>query len=211
MIQTHPFRTHAKQYDEWFDKHPFVYESELIAIKQQLLSLGENIYGIEVGVGTGRFASRLGIKEGIEPVEAMAAIARNRGVEIMKSRAEKLPYKDLHFDFILLVTICHLDNLPSALKEIHRVLKNKGSVIIGFLDKDGQIAQSYEEKRKTSRFYRNATFYPVKRVDTLLKAAGFKNLEYSQTLFGKLEDITEYQSAKSGHGRGSFVVVKAKK
>ncbi len=211
MIKTNPFRENARQYDAWYDKHPYVFQSEVEAIRQQLATLPQNIAGIEVGIGSGRFAAALGIKEGIEPVEELAALATKRGVETMIGVAEKLPYRDLHFDFILFVTICHLDNITVALKEAHRVLKNEGSILLCFLDKSQEIAKSYEAKRNQSHFYQDATFYSTDRVSTLLKDAGFRNIEFTQTLFGKLDDIDELQSPKAGFGEGSFVVVKADK
>lgn len=72
MLQIAPFERHVAEYDEWFERYPFVYESELAALRQQMLSLPENLLGLEVGVGTGRYAAPLGIKEGIEPSEEMA-------------------------------------------------------------------------------------------------------------------------------------------
>jgi hypothetical protein len=59
-----PFEKYAQKYDEWFDKNKFAYESELQAIKE-LLPINKN--GIEIGVGSGRFASPLGIKLGVDP------------------------------------------------------------------------------------------------------------------------------------------------
>lgn len=209
MIQTELFNTHVQDYEAWYDTYPEVYQSELIAIKEQLQKLPENIRGIEVGLGTGRFAEPLGIKEGIEPSEEMAKIATKRGIEIMKGVAEKLPYADLQFDFVLFVTICHLNDIKSALKHAHRVLKSKGAVIIGFLDKEQAIAKQYHERRHRSTFFRNATFYKAEQISELLKNAGFKNLEFNQTLFGKLDDIKEIQQPKPDYGEGSFVVVKA--
>lgn len=211
MPQVDPFVQHADLYDQWFEKHAAVYQSELQAIKQQMLTLPENIHGIEIGLGTGRFSADLGIKEGIEPALPMAKMAAKRGVEIMQGTAERLPYGDLHFDFVLFVTICHLDDAGLAFREAHRVLKRGGSLIVGFLDRDRPIAQAYETKRSQSIFYKNARFHTVERVRDLLDETGFKNPEYLQTLFGDLEEITEPQPSEEGYGRGSFVVLKANK
>lgn len=211
MLQIAPFESHVAEYDAWFEKYPFVYESELLAIRQQLLTLPQNLIGLEVGVGTGRFAALLGIKEGVEPSEEMSKLAVRRGVEVFKARAENLPFRDIHFDFVLFVTICHLDDVPAAFAETYRVLKPGGSIIVGFLDKNRPIAQAYEGRRETSTFYRHATFYSVQRVQKMLEQAGFKNPSFSQALFGKLENIKELQYPKPGYGEGSFVVVKALK
>jgi len=211
MIKTDVFSEHVEAYEAWYEKYPMVYHSELAAIKEQLFKLPENIKGIEVGLGTGRFAQPLGIKEGIEPSIEMAKIAVKRGIEIMEGVAERLPYSDLHFDFVLFVTICHLKDIKAAFAQAHRVLKWGGAIIIGFLDKDQSIAKQYEEKRDRSNFFKHATFYPVNRIEKLLKEAGFKNFEYNQTLFGSLDEIKEIQPPLQGFGKGSFVVVKAVK
>ena len=209
MIQKEIFDTNVEEYEAWFDEYPEVYQSELAAIREQLLKLPENIRGIEVGLGTGRFAQPLGIKEGIEPSEEMAKIAIKRGVEIMEGYAEHLPYGDLQFDFVLFVTICHLDNLKLALQQAYRVLKHKGVLIIGFLDKNQPIAKAYEDKRHRSTFFKQATFYSVKHIKELLSNAGFKSFEFNQTLFGDIDDIEKVQLPKPDYGEGSFIVVKA--
>ncbi len=176
-----------------------------------MAKLPENLRGIEVGVGTGRFAQPLGIKEGIEPSLEMAKKAIKKGIEIIPGVAEKLPYGDLQFDFVLFVTICHLEDFKDAVEEAYRVLKPKGSIIIGFLDKEQSIAQQYELKRQRSTFFKHATYYTVDQVTKILKDRRFKNLEYNQTLFGDLESITNIQMPKQGYGEGSFVVIKADK
>ena len=205
------FDNNVEAYDSWYSLNEKAYLSELEAIKEQMAKLPENIRGIEVGVGTGRFAQPLGIKEGIEPSLEMAKKAIKKGIEIIPGVAEKLPYGDLQFDFVLFVTICHLEDFKDAVQEAYRVLKPKGSIIIGFLDKKQSIAQQYELKRQRSTFFKHATYYTVDQVAKILKDRRFKNLEYNQTLFGDLEEIETVQMPKPGYGEGSFVVIKADK
>ena len=211
MKQITLFNENVKEYEEWYKKYHEVFLSEVSAIKEQLNKLPENIKGVEIGVGTGKFAEQLGIKEGVEPSAKMAALATKRGIEIINGTAENIPFKALNFDFVLFVTICHLDTIKAALKEAHRVLKQNGSIIIGFIDANQQIAKDYEANRKKSTFFKHATFYSVAQIQSLLKEAGFKNLEFNQTLFGKIDEIKEIQIPKEGFGEGSFVVVKATK
>lgn len=211
MVQIKPFDTYAAEYDLWFEEYPFVFQSELAAIKMQLLKVGENVQGVEIGMGSGRFAKALGIKEGVEPARRLREMAMNRGVEAMNAHAERLPYRDMHFDFVLFVTICCLDKVTVALREAFRILKPGGSVIVAFIEKDSLIGVAYDKKRETSHFYKHATFYTAERVETLLKNAGFKRLDFVQTLFGDLNEIHELQSPKPGFGEGSFIVVKADK
>jgi len=209
MIKSEIFNNHVKSYEAWYKKYNKVYLSEAKAIEEQLFKLPENIKGIEVGVGTGRFAQLLGIKEGIEPSLEMATLAVERGIEVVQGTAENMPYGDLQFDFVLFVTICHLNNIKEALKEAHRVLKHRGSIIIGFIDKDQKIGKAYQEKRHKSTFFRYANFYSVNQIKKELEDASFKNLEFTQTLFGELDEIKEVQFPKTGFNEGSFVVVKA--
>ncbi len=204
-MNTELFNQNVEAYEQWYKDYPQVFESELLAIKEQLQKLPENLKGFEVGLGTGRFSESLGIKEGVEPSKEMAALAIKRGVSVLKGYAEQLPFGDLKFDFVLFVTVCHLDNIKHAFAEAYRVLKPAGAIVIGFLDRERSVAQQYLERRHRS------TFYTVSRIEVLLKEAGFKSLEFNQTLFGNLDDIKEVQMSKEGFGEGSFIVVKATK
>ncbi len=211
MAKIDPFETHLKEYEEWFDRYPAVYESELLAIRRHFEDLPENLEGIEVGLGTGKYAIPLGVKQGVEPAKTMRDEAVKSGLEVMDARAEHLPYKDLQFDFVLFVTVCHLDDVRDALKEAHRVLKPGGSVIIGFIDKEGQLGKQYEQKRANSTFYREAWFYSVDKMKELIKEIGFKKPVFLQTLFDEIDKIQSMETPKEGTGEGSFVVVRAVK
>lgn len=209
MIKTLPFNEHVAEYEEWYRKYPFVFQSEVEAIRE-LLPAGNSIYGIEVALGTGRFAKELGIKEGIEPSPNMRALALKKGIDVLSAEAEHLPYKDMRFDFVLMAfCISYFDDLPAAFKEARRVLKNGGSLIAGFIDKDSIIGKFYEQRKPDSVFYKQANFYSTKRIIAELKKLGFKKLQFSQTLFHALDDIKEFEPAKPGYGEGSFVLIKA--
>jgi ubiquinone/menaquinone biosynthesis C-methylase UbiE len=209
MIRTLQFEEHVAEYEEWFGKYPFVFQSEVEAIRD-LLPKGNNISGIEVALGTGRFAKELGIKEGIEPSPHMRALALKRGIEVLSAEAEHLPYKDMKFDFVLMAfCISYFEDLHLAFKEAQRVLKIGGALIIGFIDKESIIGKFYEERKPESIFYKQANFYTPKRIIAELKQLKFKDLQFSQTLFHALDDIKEFEPAKPGYGEGSFVLVNA--
>lgn len=209
MIRTLPFNEHVAEYEDWFAKYPFVFQSEVEAIRN-LLPTGNNITGIEVALGTGRFAKALGIKEGIEPSPKMRALALKRGIEVMSAEAENLPYEDMQFDYVLMAfCISYFEDLPTAFNEARRVLKNDGALIVGFIDKDSIIGQFYEQRKPHSVFYKEAKFYSTKQIASELKKMKFKDLEFSQTLFHALDDIREFEPAKPGYDEGSFVVIKA--
>src|SRR5450830_760673 len=119
MYKTFAFDDNANEYDNWFDNNQEIYQSELLALKQ---SVPIDKIGLEIGVGTGRFAVPLGVRIGVDPSEAMSSIARQRCVKVIKGFADSLPFKDKSFDFVLFVTtICFLDDIYQALKEVYRV------------------------------------------------------------------------------------------
>ena len=53
MPRISPFEKYAEQYERWFEKNRWVYEAELRAVKAMMPTVG---IGLEIGVGTGRFA-----------------------------------------------------------------------------------------------------------------------------------------------------------
>jgi ubiquinone/menaquinone biosynthesis C-methylase UbiE len=209
MAKIKPFDEYASQYEDWFEKNRFAYESELRAIKELLPNSGNSV---EIGVGSGRFAAPLGIKVGVDPSRKMREIAQKRGIEAIGGIAEKLPFDDLLFDLALVVTtICFLDDIESALKEAYRILKPSGSLIIGFIDKSSLIGKLYQQHKKNNIFYREATFYSADQVISYLKEAGFKDFNFTQTIFQPLPDIKAIEPVELGYGEGSFVVIKALK
>ena len=201
------FEEEAIEYDEWFETHEWAYRAEVEAIRKFIPETGE---GIEIGIGTGRFSIPFGIKVGIEPSKAMAEISRKRGITVSEAKAEHLPFQDNSFDFVLMVTIlCFLEDPFQALKEIKRILKPTGKIIIGMLDYDSPPGKLYEEKRKKSKFYRDARFYSVNQVLDWLKKLAFDNLQTVQTIFQNPDNIQSLEPIEEGFGKGLFVVISA--
>jgi len=201
------FDRYYKRYDNWFDKNKFAYLSELRAIRKALPNKGD---GLEVGVGTGRFAAALGIPAGIDPSKNMIKIAKKRGVDARFGFGEYLPFKDSTFDHVLIVvTLCFTKNPQRVLKEAKRVLKKNGKIIIGIVDKDSFLGVFYRKKK--SLFYKKAHFFTVKDVTRLLKKAGFHSFTHWQTIFTLPADMKSVHKVKKGFGSGGFVVIAGKK
>ncbi|MBC8389645.1 MAG: class I SAM-dependent methyltransferase [Actinobacteria bacterium] len=209
MPKIRPFEKYTDQYENWFEKNRYVYQSEINAIR---VILPDFKNGIEIGVGSGRFAKPLGIKFGVEPSYEMRKIAQSRGIEVVDSVAEKLPFKDCIFDLALMVTtLCFLDDERKAFIEIYRILKPGGYFINGFVDKNSRVGRIYQKNKKKSVFYREAIFFTTEEVVKLLEKTGFKDFEFRQTVFSTLDKINQVEKIKEGYGEGSFVVIKAQK
>lgn len=209
MANIEAFEQHAERYEQWFDRHHAVYESELKAVGH-FVNAGDK--GLEVGVGTGRFAAPLGIAEGVEPSPRVAEIARGKGINVTNAAGEDLPFEDATFDYVLMVTtICFLDDPLKALMEAYRVLRKGGYIIVGFVDSESPLGKRYLAEKESNVFYRSARFFSADEVLSLLSQAGFRECETVQTIFGILEEIATEQGFCEGHGDGGFVVVRGYK
>ncbi|HHE37625.1 MAG TPA: class I SAM-dependent methyltransferase, partial [Candidatus Cloacimonetes bacterium] len=207
--KTKVFDENLNEYEKWFIINEFVYKSELQAVQK---AIPENKKGIEIGIGSGLFAKPLGIVEGIEPSSKMRKKARERNLKVINAVAEDLPYPDASRDFALMVTtICFVDDIYRTFQEAHRILKQNGHLIIGFVDKKSPIGKFYLEHKNESLFYQDANFFGTKEVYELLEKTGFTIKKTYQTVFGKLNEINQVQETLTGYGKGSFVVIKSKK
>ena len=209
MPKSQPFEQHLYRYESWFDRHPNAYDAELRAVKQLLPSQGN---GVEIGVGTARFAAPLQIRFGVDPSFKMAKMARQRDIEVVMGTAENLPLKSSEFDFALMVTtVCFVDDIRRSFLEMLRILKPASPVIIGFVDRVSPLGQFYYKHKEKNVFYKHATFYSVDEIVYNLEHVGFKDFEFRQTIFGNSLEVSVSEPVVPGFGTGGFVVVKAKK
>jgi SAM-dependent methyltransferase len=166
------FDRHARAYDRWFAAHEEVYANELALLGRVLPAFA---HGVEIGVGTGRSAIPLDIPLGLDPSPAMGRMAKKRGVEVVGGVAEHLPFCDGSFDLVLVVTaICFFCDVPRAFAEAHRVLAPGGSLVLAFIDREGELGRRYAAARRTSRFFRDARFFSLDEVQAMLGAAGLR-------------------------------------
>lgn len=195
MIQENDFNRYALEYDAWFDTNRDLFLLELDAIRALLPDGG---FGLEVGAGTGRFASELGIDHGVEPSETMTAIAKRRGVNVTVGVAEILPFGNERFDFVLFVaSLCFVRDPDAALKEARRVLKRDGKLIVAILDK------THIKGKEGKRFYRDARLYTPEEVIGLMEQHGFRYHASRQTLLPP----PNKERIKEGYGEGKFVAL----
>jgi SAM-dependent methyltransferase len=171
------FEEHAEDYDTWFDDHNNVYQAQMRVLRRAVPGFHR---GLEVGVGSGRFAAPLGVKCGIDPAQNLVRMAKRRGVEVARGEAEHLPYRAGSFDFVLMMTvICFLDDIPRAFQETHRVLEPGGILAAGFIEAGGEIFQKY--RHEPIQF---ATFHTIDEVYGFFRDAGFTDVSVLQKVHG---------------------------
>lgn len=207
MARIAPFEAHHLRYEDWFGKHGAAYVSELLAMRPFVPLEGR---GLEIGVGSGRFAAPLGVQVGVDPSPAMLAYAAARGIDVVEGTAEQLPFEADSFDFAIVVTtICFVDSPAQMLAEARRVLKPGGRLVIGFIDRDSDMGREYQAHQSENVFYRDATFHSADEVQQLLEDTGFSISAWAQTLAHPLSETRDVEALLPGRGRCAFVVVAA--
>ncbi|NBB87541.1 MAG: methyltransferase domain-containing protein [Bacteroidetes bacterium] len=209
MPRIEPFEQYPERYDRWFDEHPEAFDAEVQALRALVPRAGR---GLEVGVGTGRFAQALGIADGVDPSPEMRRRARARGIRVQDGKAEQLPYEDAAFDYAVLVTtVCFIDDLDRTLAEAYRVLKPTGALVIGMVDRESPLGQRYRQQQDVNPFYRPAHFWTTDEVVRAMRQAGFEGFAFRQTLFGGLNGMEDPGPVTTGYGEGAFVVLRGRK
>ena len=202
------FHIEWQKYDVWYDQNPAIFQSELKAISKVIPSGA----GLEIGVGTGRFASFFRIPFGIDPALSALHLSRKRNILAAQGKGESLPFKDHTFDFILIVaTLCFVKDPWRVLREARKVLRNRGTLILAVLNKSSAYVRFLQNKASKSLFLRNAQFYGSSEILSFLHKTGFRVASTVQTLFRTPPEILECEEPQNGFEKGGFVVFKAVK
>ncbi|MFB6082348.1 MAG: class I SAM-dependent methyltransferase [Halanaeroarchaeum sp.] len=207
MPLTDPFDRYTERYEEWFERYEPVYRSELAALER---AVDGDAFGLEIGVGSGRFAAPLGIDVGVDPSPAMLERARRRGVEVVRGVAERLPIGSAAVEVALLVTtICFVTDIGATLEEAGRVLSPDGRLVMGYIDRESDLGEIYQAMQDENPFYRDATFVSTDELLAELEARGFEDVDVLQTVFHPPGETESVEPVRPGYGEGSFVVLAA--
>ncbi len=165
----------AEQYDLWFESPEGkpIFETEKHCLRG-LLQTGKGLW-LEVGVGSGRFASSLGMSEGVDPSSGMLTIAVGRNIHAVRGMGEDLPYQDGTFGGVLMVTtLCFLIDPKRTLSECHRVLRPRATLLLGIVPAESKWGQLYTAKSQAGHpLYSHAKFYTCKQVICICAERGF--------------------------------------
>ena len=150
------------------------------------LQPGETV--LDIGSGPGFLADEMaaevgteGAVHGLDPSEAMLAIARRRetGVEYAVGDANSLPYDDETFDAVVSTQVYeYVPDMPAALTEARRVLRPGGRLLILDTDWDAVVWHSSDRDRMLRVLEKwndhLADPYLPRRLPALLRDAGFE-------------------------------------
>ena len=197
-----------RKYDKWYDTHPSLYQTEIKALEKVMPSG----WGLEIGVGTGRFASPLSVRYGLDPSFNMLKLSKQRNINVIQGFGENLPFKNESFHFVLIVfTIELVDDPPRFLKEAVRTLKKDGTLILGITDRNSLWGEFYAKKAAKGESYAGFHFLTPEEILEIFKNIDLEFEEAFQTLFQPPPDIKDIEQPKRGFGRGGFVVLTAVK
>ncbi|MGC9131657.1 MAG: class I SAM-dependent methyltransferase [Pyrobaculum sp.] len=168
------FRQRAADYDRWYERHRAIYASELAAVER--LGCGG---GVEIGVGTGRFAAPLGLRAGVDPAREMLRLAP-RDLDLVEGVGESLPLRDGAYPCALLVvTLCFVDDPAAVLREAARVAQRVAACVVPGKSPWGRLYA--ELGARGHPFYSKAKFYTLAEVAAM--ARGLAPARVVATLF----------------------------
>ena len=91
---------------------------------------------LDLGCGTGFITEKIPNVIGCDSSEKMLAKCSKK-LKVVHCDAVKLPFEDNYFDTVFSLTVLQdIKEYKQAIKEIRRVLKNNGNIIITVLDKE---------------------------------------------------------------------------
>ena len=133
MSHTYPILYRVERDHWWHVGRRRIIEAFVKQICDQITDHRPQI--LDVGCGTGAnltMLSRYGQAEGVDISPDALAFCRERGLEHLKlGAAEALPYEDSHFDLVTALDVVeHMDDDLAGLREMHRVLRPRGHVLL---------------------------------------------------------------------------------
>ncbi len=111
----------------------------------------------------------------------------------------------------MVTVICFFDDVRKAFREACRVLKPTGSLVVAFIDRASPLGKKYDERKKGTVYYADATFHSAAEVLGYLTEAGFRSFSVRQTIFRNHGEMKGPDPVTEGHGEGCFVVIRADK
>lgn len=159
-------------------------------------------------MGSGRFAAALTTDAGVDPAAAPLLLARARGVHVIQSAGEFLPFRSGTIGAVVEIdTICFADDPAGLLGEARRVVRADGAVILGEVFAESPWGRFYRAKAAAGHpFYSAAGFLSRERMLALVTAAGLRLQAVRSVLYQPPSDSPRPEAARDGEYSGAGFV-----
>jgi ubiquinone/menaquinone biosynthesis C-methylase UbiE len=186
-------------------------------IELQVLRQYSKGFVLDVGCGTGVYSDISENYAGIDPAKNMALIANKKsGKFFAVAKAEHLPFHDKSFDTVIcMFTVLNLCDVFRAVREMRRVLKDGGILVVsvasvwdkknyGFMDK---IMGKHISETKNVRIEKEKLIFKLfakKELVKLFEKEEFRLLEFrgvyrwQEPFWNKYKDFNFLQKIKLG-------------
>lgn len=181
--------------------HFNIIRSTEMRILSDYININEGPF-LDLGCGDGNFGKKIGLSEvyGIDIDEHAIKTNINNGYkEVLLASASKNPYPDSFFATVFSnCAIEHMDGLNDVLKEVIRVLKEGGKLIITVPSSNFLQALKVDKVLETvglnsndsifeyNRFHHHVNIFSLEEWKGILERVGFKFLEYESYLPGSI-------------------------
>lgn len=232
MTNNNGFDQYADRYDAWFMENLNVLYSEAALVASTLKGAGRIL---SVGCGSGLFEQILArdydihIVDGIEPSAGMAAISTARGMKVQISTAEDAEIAAGEYDTILFNgTPSYITQLKTVIEKVYKALPERGRIVLIDVPKESSYGLLYNLAKAVGtwdhpllegcvppnpypiEFVKVANWRTTAEKVKMLEEAGFKSLQFSQTLTRHpLNSNRTFEAPIEGSDSGDYVAIVA--
>ena len=224
---------YAKEYDSWFLANENLLTSEVRLVAQMLREGGDTL---SIGCGSGLFEKILAddfgitVREGVEPSEGMAAIARKRGMSVDIASAGDFTASREYDTVLMNGCPSYIADLDGAFTNVAKALKSGGRLVVADVPKESAYALVYNlamtlgtwkhpllEGAKPKdpypiEFVKSANWRTTAEKVDALRRTGFIGFEFCQTLTMNPASSDDYiENPVPGCDKGSYVAIAARK
>lgn len=189
------------------DRESFYIDSRFSNVRETVCCFGTNNVILDVGCGNGWLSSLFMERNtvyGLDISWKNTERARQRGVKaIQHDASQELPFLDSSFDIVVCLEIIeHLFNPEEILREIYRVLKNEGALVLttpnlhSLNNRLGMLfGRSVPFIEYSGEFYGHIRFFTRQRLRQILRGNGFRILHMSGNSFWYIPYVGKIASA----------------
>jgi len=234
MTEAPAFDLFANDYDGWFAANEDLLTSEVRLLAHVWPGPGE---ALSVGCGTGLFETILArdhqitIRSGIEPAEGMAAIARERGMDVTVGTAETADFGRGAQDILLFNgSSSYIAELDAVFRRAHDALRPGGHLVVVDVPRESGYGTLYclakelgtwghpvfrgvkPEAAYPMPFVEAANWYTTAERVAAMEHAGFTLVRTAQTLTRHPVFAPHgVEEPREGHDAGDYVAIVARR